>query len=64
MRVPDYFRQLARRCLRLSKTVVEPELVEQMRVWAVDLADEADQEERREVEHERFTENVEDGVLK
>jgi hypothetical protein len=58
MRGPDYFRQMARRCLRLSKTTVEPELSEQMRVWAVDLADEADQVERREVERERLTEDA------
>jgi len=48
MRLPDYFRQLARRCLGLSKTAVEPEIIEQMQVWAVDLADEADQAEHRE----------------
>jgi hypothetical protein len=48
MLVPAYLRKLARRCLGLSKTAVEPEVVEQMRVWAVDLADEADRAERRE----------------
>jgi hypothetical protein len=48
MRLPDYFRQLARRCLGLSKTAAEPEVIEQMQVWAVDLADEADQAERRD----------------
>ena len=48
MRLPDYFRQLARRCLGLTKTAVEPEIIEQMQVWAVDLADEADQAEHRE----------------
>jgi hypothetical protein len=42
MSVSEYFRKLARRCLRLSKTAVEPEVTEQMQVWAVDLADEAD----------------------
>jgi hypothetical protein len=35
-----------------------------MRVWAFDLADEADQAERREVERERLTEKIEDAVLK
>lgn len=48
MSVPQYFRELARRCLGLSKTALEPEVVEQMQVWAVELADEADQAERRE----------------
>jgi len=31
-----------------------------MRVWAVDLADEADHAERREIEEERLTKKVED----
>ena len=48
MSVPNYFRNLARRCLVLSKTAVEPEVIEQMRVWAADFADEADQAERRD----------------
>jgi hypothetical protein len=43
----EYLRRLARRCLRLSKTAVEPEVIEQMQVWTVELADEADQAERR-----------------
>jgi hypothetical protein len=46
--VPNYFRKMARRCLALSKTAVEPELTEQMRIWAVDLTDEADQAECRD----------------
>jgi hypothetical protein len=41
MPVSNYFRKLARRCLVLSKTAVEPELIEQMRIWAVDLTGEA-----------------------
>jgi hypothetical protein len=48
MGVPVYFRKLARRCLGLSQTAVEPEVVEQMQVWAVELADEADRAERRD----------------
>jgi hypothetical protein len=47
MRVPNYFRKLARRCLVLSKTAVEPEVIEQMRVWAVDFADEAERRDHR-----------------
>jgi hypothetical protein len=57
--VPDHFRKLARRCRGLSKIAVEPELIEQMRLWAVDLADEADRAERREVERERLYQNSE-----
>jgi hypothetical protein len=56
-------REQARRCRALSKTAVEPEVIEQLRVWAVDLAEEADQAERPEVERERLTEKVEDAVL-
>jgi len=31
MSFPEYLRKLARRCLRLSKTAVEPELIERCR---------------------------------
>jgi hypothetical protein len=44
----EYSRKLARRCRRLSRTAVEPEVIEQMRVWVVDFADEADRAERRD----------------
>ena len=50
MKYADYFRQLAQRCRVLSKTAVEPEVIEQMRVWTVDFADEADEAEHRGVE--------------
>ena len=38
-------REQACRCRALSKTAVEPEVIEQLRVWAVELAEEADQTE-------------------
>ena len=63
MHDPNFLREQARRCRVLSKTAVEPEVIEQLRVWAVDLAEEADQAERPEVERERLTEKVEDAVL-
>jgi hypothetical protein len=63
MHDPNSLREQSRRCRVLSKTAVEPEVIEQLRVWAVDLAEEADQAERREVERERLTEEVEDAVL-
>jgi hypothetical protein len=63
MHDPNSLREQARRCRALSKTAVEPEVIEQLRVWAVDLAEEADQAERPEVERERLTEKVEDAVL-
>ena len=52
MKYPEYFRKLAKRCRILSKTAGDPELVDQMRLWAVDFADEADREERRAVQGE------------
>jgi hypothetical protein len=58
MKYADHFRELARRCRRLSKTAVDPELIEQSRVWAVDFADEADEAERRAVERERLNEGA------
>jgi hypothetical protein len=63
MHDPNSLREQACRCRALSKTAVEPEVIEQLRVWAVDLAEEADQAERREVERERLTEEVDDAVL-
>jgi hypothetical protein len=54
MKYEEYFRKLARRCRALSKTAVDPELVDQMRLWAVDFADEADKVERRAVERDRY----------
>jgi len=63
MHDPNSLREQARRCRALSKTAVEPEVIEQLRVWAVDLAEEADKAERRDVERERLTEKVEDAVL-
>jgi hypothetical protein len=53
MRDPHYLRDQARRCLALSKTSIEPEVIEQFRVWALDLADEADEVERQAVGREQ-----------
>jgi hypothetical protein len=53
MNYAEYFRKLARRCRVLSKTAVDPELIDQMRVWAIDFADEADKMERRAVTRDR-----------
>jgi hypothetical protein len=36
-------REQAKRCRTLSKIITEPEVSEQLRVWAVELAEEADQ---------------------
>ena len=45
MHDPNSLREQARKCRVLSKTAVEPEVIEQLRVWAVELAEEADQAE-------------------
>ena len=50
MKDADYFRELARRCCVLLKVAVEAEVIEQLRVWAVEFADEADEAERRAVD--------------
>ena len=46
MRDPNHLREQAQRCRTLAKTAVEPELIEQLRLWSVELADEADAVER------------------
>jgi hypothetical protein len=52
MRDARYFREQARRCRDLSRTAIEPGLIEQLRVWSVELADKADEIVRRAVERE------------
>ena len=52
MHDPKLLREQARRCRALMKTAIGPELIEQLRVWSVELADEADRVERRTAEHE------------
>jgi hypothetical protein len=52
MRNADYLRQQARRCRTLSKTAIEPEVIEQLRVWEVELAAEAELAEWRAGERE------------
>jgi hypothetical protein len=52
MNDPRSLREQARRCRSLSKTALEPEVIEQLRVWAVELAEEADQAEWRAAERE------------
>jgi hypothetical protein len=49
---PKHLREQARRCRGRSKTATEPDLIEQFRIWSVELADEADTVERRAVNGE------------
>ncbi len=55
MNDPTSLREQAKRCRTLSKIITEPEAIEQLRVWAVELAEEADQAEWRAAEHEKTT---------
>ena len=52
--MPDanYFRELAQRCCTLAKGANVPEVKEQLRLWAVEFADQADDVERRTAEGE------------
>jgi hypothetical protein len=52
MQDANYFSNLARRCRDLGKTAVEPEIVEQLRIWATELAEIAEDMECRDVQHE------------
>jgi hypothetical protein len=53
VRDPNHLREQARKCRTLAKTAIEPELIEQLRLWSVELADEADTVERRAAESEQ-----------
>jgi hypothetical protein len=52
--MPDanYFRELAQRCCTLAEAAIVPEVMEQLRLWAVEFADQADEVERRAAEGE------------
>lgn len=43
---PQELRSLAQRCRRLIKSSIDPEVIVQLRSWAVELADAADEIER------------------
>jgi hypothetical protein len=44
--------ELVRRCRNLKKTAIEPEVIEQLRIWATELAEMAEDLECRAVQHE------------
>ena len=52
MRDPNHLREQAIKRRTLAKTAVEPELIEQLRVWSVELANKADTVERRTAKSE------------
>ena len=47
-----HLREQARKCRVLSKTAIDDELIEQLRIWSVEPAGEADTVERHAVESE------------
>ena len=46
MHDPQGVRNFARECRERAKTAIEPDVIDQLRLWAVELADEADDIER------------------
>jgi hypothetical protein len=51
MQDSNYFSNLARRCRDLGKTAIEAEVIEQLRIWATELAEIAENSESGPVEH-------------
>ena len=47
----NYFWNLARRCRDLGKMAIEPEIIEQLTIWATELAEIAENSESGPVEH-------------
>ena len=57
-RDPQEFRVLARRCRERAKSSIDPAAIEQLRRWAVELADTADEIERNGDEPREATVHV------
>jgi hypothetical protein len=47
----NYLWNLARRCRDLGKMAIEPEIIEQLTIWAIELAEIAENSETGLVEH-------------
>jgi hypothetical protein len=52
MKNASYLLKLARRCRDLEKTEIEPEIIEQFRIWATELAEIAEGLEFRALQPE------------
>jgi hypothetical protein len=50
MKDESYLLKLARRCRDLEKTAIAPEVIEQLRIWATELAGMAEDSEFRAVQ--------------
>jgi hypothetical protein len=46
MRDPQEFRALARKCREHARSSIDPDVLDQLRLWAAELADVADEIER------------------
>ena len=42
----EFWRALGRRCRRVLARAVEPELIEQLKLWAIEFAEQADRAKR------------------
>jgi hypothetical protein len=51
MQGANHLWKLARRCRDLGKTAIEPEIIEQLTIWATELAEIAENSESGPVEH-------------
>lgn len=58
MKDANYLREQAKRCRALSKAATDPDLIEQLGVWSIELADAADEAERRAIEREKASLSV------
>jgi len=47
---PNHLREQARKCRVLSKTAIDDEVIEQLRIWSAELVDAADTLERHAAE--------------
>jgi hypothetical protein len=58
MRDPQEFRELARRCREHARSSIDPDVLEQLRLWAAELADVADEIERSSGERARWRDAI------
>jgi hypothetical protein len=56
----DYVRELARRCRTPARAAIVPEIKGQLRLWAVEFADKADEAERHSPERHAAAREVVD----
>lgn len=52
MRHADFLKEQAEKCRALSQTVIQPSVIEQLQIWAVELSEEAETLEREGADNE------------